>query len=142
MKFLYPAMIACMTFMFAAPAYADKAAYCAAYARDFADALTKDKSLWQHKYDIALGACLGTKPPREAQVKAAPKSQKKVVVKRNVDPPKAVAVTPTENAPIKLVEGSSDWKTYCANKYTSFNPKTGTYTSKTGVERKCSVSAN
>ena len=41
------------------PAWADKPAYCAAYARDFADARSREKPMWQHKYDIALQACLG-----------------------------------------------------------------------------------
>jgi BA14K-like protein len=39
----------------------------------------------------------------------------------------------------KLQPGSEAWNNYCINKYASFNAKTGTYTSKTGVARKCVV---
>ncbi len=124
----------------ATPAWADKPAYCAAYATDFANARAKEKLLWQHKYDIALEACLQTEKIKAISDGPAPKiltpKVKKIVAEKSVpEPAAAPAVTAT-----KLVVGSDDWKIYCANKYTSFNPKTGTYMSKTGVERKCTVS--
>jgi BA14K-like protein len=130
MNILRPAF---MLLLFATPAMADKPAYCAAYARDFADARSHEKPMWQHKYDIALQACLG--PPAPTIIKVVkPAKPKKVETPIAVDEPLP--------KPTQLVAGSEDWNTYCANKYTSFNPKTGTYMSKTGVERKCVVSAS
>jgi BA14K-like protein len=116
------------------PALADKPAYCAAYARDFADARAKDKVLWQHKYDITLQSCMGDPKPTIERVQAVAKKK-----------PVAKIAEPTPAPVVQIaspVAGSADWNIYCANKYTSFNPKTGTYMSKTGVERKCVVSAN
>ncbi len=116
------------------PALADKPAYCAAYARDFADARAKDKVLWQHKYDIALQGCMGEPKPVAVSV---PAIVKKKVVEKIVEP--NPVLVPQK---LGLAAGSADWNIYCANKYTSFNPKTGTYMSKTGVERRCVVSSN
>lgn len=129
------------------PAFADKTDYCAAYARDFADARTRDKPIWQHKYDIALQGCL-TEPQRSEVVK--PPASKPVAPKTKVVeiiPPEPeinpVVVKPVVKAKfVRPVPGSEAWKTYCAQKYTSFNAKTGTYISKTGVERKCLVTNN
>lgn len=121
----------------APPAWADKPAYCAAYARDFADARAKDKDLWQHKYDIALADCLDA--PQQ-KVAAAPMAKKKASAK--VKTAEVAKPEPAPTAAPKLLAGSADWNIYCANKYASFNVKTGTYLSKTGVARKCLVSAN
>ncbi len=125
----------------ATPAMADKPAYCAAYATDFANARAKDKELWQHKYDIALDACLQTEKVGQVSENPAPKlsTPKKKKEKVIVAEPVPATEAPVTSPP-KLVVGSEDWNIYCANKYTSFNPKTGTYMSKTGVERKCVVS--
>lgn len=161
----------------ATPALADRPAYCAAYATDFANARAKEKVLWQHKYDIALEACMPSEKSAQAGVKPAAKvlapkviaplepkavvaeepqaaaaeapkivaseeskitkkARTKKVVKND---PATPATTPSDAAP-KLLAGSDDWNAYCANKYTSFNAKTGTYMSKTGVARKCVVS--
>ena len=129
------------------PAFADKTDYCAAYARDFADARTHDKPIWQHKYDIALQGCLAepkqvevAKPP--AIKPMAPKTKVVEIIppEPEIDP---VVVKPVMKAKFVRPEpGSEVWKTYCAQKYTSFKVKTGTYTSKTGVERKCLVTNN
>jgi hypothetical protein len=132
MNILRPAIL---LLLFATPAWADKPAYCAAYARDFADALTKEKPMWQHKYDIAIQACLGTPIQQPAQT---PIKILKTTKPKKVEVP--IAAAEPAPKPTKLVAGSEDWNTYCANKYTSFNPKTGTYMSKTGVERKCVIS--
>jgi BA14K-like protein len=121
-----------------APAFADKAAYCKAYARDFADQSAADETQWQHKYQIANSACMAkhispkplvfrpARPPSTLPPKPAP------IVK--AIEPKPVAVKP-----VALTAGSPEWNNYCAKKYVSFNAKTGTYKSKTGVERKCIV---
>jgi BA14K-like protein len=135
----------------AAPAFAAKSDYCAAYARDFADARTKDKPIWQHKYDIALASCMAEPKKAEAVKPATPK---KVAVKPKPEviiPPEPVPETvKVETPPYKDVStprsakpepGSDAWNKYCTKKYSSFDIKKGTYTSRTGVERKCLVTA-
>ena len=117
---------------FAGPAFADKAAYCQAYARDFSDQATTDKALWQHKFQIALDACLA----QGKQAVKAPAPKKLVVSKPAPQPEKAVVAKPASTV---LVAGTPEWNSYCAQKYTSFIPKTGMYLSKTGVARKCLV---
>ena len=146
---------------FGGAAHADQAGWCAAYARDFADSRTTDKVLWQHKYDIAQKSCL------DNEVTAAPVAEvtKKVeapvadVAKKVEVPPIKVAAIPAANpvakppakpaAPAPVVPektkvasgppeiGSAEWNAYCAKKYSSFDAKTGTYQSLTGVQRKC-----
>lgn len=119
----------------AGPALAAKADYCAAYARDFADARTKDKPLWQHKYDIALAACM-VEPTKSVVAKPAPPKQFAPKIEPEpIIPPEPIMV----EKPAKLVAGSPEWNDYCIKKYNSFNIKKGTYLSRTGVERKCLV---
>lgn len=132
-----------------APALADKAAYCKAYARDFADQSSADQTQWQHKYQIAIDACLTkhvaptTKPmvfrPKTKNIVPAAPVAKPAVAQAVAKPPVAKPVTKPASQPATLVQGSAEWNDYCANKYVSFNAKTGTYQSKTGVERKCVV---
>ena len=125
---------------YANPAFATKADYCAAYARDFADIQTQDKTLWQHKYDIAKDECLA-EPKAAAQViRIKSKSTPKTTSSIAVVPAEPLSTPAPANAKQKLEPGTDDWNNYCANKYTSFSAKTGTYTSHTGVERKCVVS--
>jgi hypothetical protein len=123
--------------------FASKADYCAAYAHDFANGQTQDKALWQHKYEIAMTDCLGesaaAEPVNTTKVKTAVKTksvEQKVAsaTSKIVKPLIARAATQT-----KLQPGSEAWNNYCTNKYASFSAKTGTYTSKTGVIRKCIV---
>ncbi len=132
-----------------APAFADKAAYCKAYARDFADQSSPDQTQWQHKYQIAIDACLTkhvaptTKPmvfrPKTKNMVPAAPVEKPVVVQAVTKPPVAKPVIKPAALPTALVQGSAEWNDYCTKKYVSFNAKTGTYQSKTGVERKCIV---
>jgi hypothetical protein len=119
--------------------------YCAAYARDFADQIKQQEPLWQHRYAIAEKSCLlrfTSEEPPIAKVKQKTKS--KLVVKPK---PPAPAVTPqpapeqVAKATAKPQPGSPEWTDYCKKKYVSFNEKKGTYLSKTGVERKCLVTA-
>jgi hypothetical protein len=154
MPFVVLVMLA-STGLWVAPAVADKAGYCQAYARDFSDSRATDKSEWQHKYDIALDACLagGTKAAAEqAPAQPAPGTPKAVVAKPVVKAPQpakpaeAADQTPvpivqpaSESALPKLVVGSPEWNDYCAKKYTSFSAKTGMYLSHTGVSRRCLV---
>ena len=134
---------------YANPALATKTDYCAAYARDFADAQSVDKTLWQHKYDIASEACLAEPKAIVQPIKTKLKSKKstksfeskKSVTEPQITVPAEPQTTSTlASAKLKLETGSDNWNTYCANKYTSFNVKKGTYTSHKGVERKCIVS--
>ena len=152
---------------FAGPALADKAAYCQAYARDFSDQTATDKAMWQHKFQIALDACLGqgkqvakepapkkpivTKPEKPVVAESAPEPEKPVVAKpapklekvaaaKPAPKPKKTAVAKPPSA--ALVAGTPEWNSYCAQKYTSFNPKTGMYLSNTRVARKCFVPSN
>ncbi len=120
-----------------APALADKAAYCQAYAKDFSDQRTTDKVTWQHKYQIALDACLVShkgilaKPTLVAAPPPKPPVQKAEPVAKPVKPAPAAAT--------ELAAGTPEWNDYCAKKYTSFNAKTGMYLSHTGVPRHCLV---
>jgi hypothetical protein len=125
---------------YASPAFATKIDYCAAYARDFADAQTVGKALWQHKYDIANGACLAEPKSVVQAIKVRPKSKKPMTEPQIAVPVEPQTTPASASAKLKLEPGSENWNNYCANKYTSFNAKTGTYTSHTGVERKCIVS--
>lgn len=125
---------------YANPALATKTDYCAAYARDFADAQSVDKALWQHKYDIANEACLAGPKAAAQPVKTIPKSKKPLTETQTTEPAEPKTTSTPASAKVKLETGSDNWNTYCANKYTSFNAKTGTYTSHKGVERKCIVS--
>ena len=118
--------------VFAAPAMADKAAYCQAYARDFSDQATTDKTLWQHKFQIALDACLA-----QGKQTAKPSATKKKVASEPAPKPEKAIIAKT--ASTALVAGTPEWNDYCTKKYTSFIPKTGMYLSKTGVARKCLV---
>jgi BA14K-like protein len=108
--------------VFAAPAHANKLEYCKALAQDFADARSVDETSFQHKYNISYRACMG---------------EPQVMKKKSLPTKKTTAA-----GPLGLVPGSNDWNIFCANKYASFNPATGTYKSYTGVERKCVVSLN
>ncbi len=121
--------------IFAGPALADKAAYCQAYARDFSDQATTDKTLWQHKFQIALDACLAQ--GRQAAKASVPK---RIAAAKPAPAPEKVIVTKTPSA--TLVAGTPEWNSYCAKKYTSFTPKTGMYQSNTGVARKCMVTSD
>ncbi|MEP6827818.1 MAG: hypothetical protein ABJA10_07065 [Aestuariivirga sp.] len=123
--------------LFASPALADKAAYCQAYARDFSDQTATDKATWQHKFQIALDACLAghKQVAKSAPVKAVAPA-KQAVAKPAPAPQEPVDVKP---ASATLVAGTPEWNDYCTKKYTSFSEKTGMYMSKTGVARKCLV---
>jgi hypothetical protein len=147
MKFYTLSLFAAAMFIANAPhAFATKSDYCSAYAHDFADGHSQDKLVWQHKYEIAMSDCLGE--PAAAQTVSTPKTKtivkaKKLEQKIASAPSKIVKqIQPAPSASAtqtKLEPSSEAWNNYCANKYASFNAKTGTYTSKTGVARKCVV---
>jgi hypothetical protein len=53
--------------------------------------------------------------------------------------PETPAKPAKKNAELEI--GSMAWLDYCDKKYASFNRKTGTYTSHSGVARRCVVTA-
>ncbi len=141
-----------------APAKADTADYCAAYARDFADAGKRDEAVWQHRFENAKSACT-LQFTAVVTVAARPKVVVPVTAKLKADVaasinPEAVLARPVtkstkkqlvakvKSATRKLEPGSDAWLDYCDNKYASFNRETGAYMSRTGVERKCLVTAD
>jgi BA14K-like protein len=147
MKFYALSLLAAMMVFAIVPrAFASKADYCSVYAHDFADGHSQDKAVWQHKYEIAMTDCLGenstvetVSTPKTKRVVKAKKIEQKVAavqtkIVKQTQPTPASSATQT-----KLQPGSEAWNNYCTNKYASFNAKTGTYTSKTGVNRKCVV---
>jgi hypothetical protein len=79
-------------------------------------------------------AILPDEPPPPSRKKKKKKPEEGVIVLPDTPPP------PKRNQ--KLTEGSLAWLDYCDRKYASFNRATGTYTSHSGVERKCLVTAN
>jgi BA14K-like protein len=130
-------------------AHADVKDYCAAYARDFADHVQKQNAEWQPRYDNAEASCLARLsydviPPPKAKTK--PKVQKAVSQKPPKVAPAPVEEVETEAKAMKPAAkpetGSPEWLAYCQKKYVSFDAAKGTYLSKTGVERKCLVTAD
>ncbi len=145
-------------FPVAEPAKADTADYCAAYARDFADAGKRDETVWQHRFDNAKSACL-LQFTAVVPVVAKPKPAVPVAAKleanvaASIDPEAVLARPVTKSEKKERVvlakasgkkpePGSDAWLDYCDGKYASFNRETGTYMSRTGVERKCLVTAD
>ena len=141
---------------FAGAAHADQAGWCAAYARDFADSHATDKVLWQHKFDIAQKSCLDNEVAGAPVADVAKKPEAPVTTAKKVEPqPVKVEAIPAANPVAKVAApepavpaktktasgapevGSAEWNAYCAKKYSSFDAKTGTYQSLTGVKRKC-----
>jgi hypothetical protein len=127
------------------PAQADVAAYCAAYARDFADQSDKQQFNWQHRYDNAEAGCMERFANDVAKAPSKPKPQVEKVktkpavkLKQPTEPPQQQAA----KAVPKLAVGSAAWKAYCKKKYVSWDEKTLTYRSLTGIERKCLVTAD
>jgi BA14K-like protein len=137
------------------PAWADVAAYCAAYARDFADLTDRQSPRWQKRYDNAETDCMqrfATQAIKPVKPKAKPS---RTAEKPKTEKPKvAAAPAPKLKQPEeskqekavktvpKLVAGSPEWLAYCDKKYVSFDKAKGTYLSKSGLERKCLVTAD
>jgi hypothetical protein len=127
--------------------YANIPDYCAAYARDYADMGEKSTD-WQRRHDDAQASCITRFSAFAATpVKAKPKPKVVAVAKpieAKLEPKKQ---TPPETKIVakstpKLETGSSEWIAYCKQKYVSFDESKGTYLSKTGVERKCLITAD
>jgi hypothetical protein len=147
-------LIVCVAFLgfCAVPAHAAIEDYCEAYAIDFANLERKDRERWQTRHDNAKSDCLlrysaaapepAAKPAEKPKSKAAEKPVPKPVAKPKLPKPAPVVEEKVAAAIPKLKPGSPQWTAYCKKKYTSFNVAKGTYTSKTGIERKCLVTAN
>jgi hypothetical protein len=125
------------------PAKADAASYCDFYAKDFADGSKSEGDAWQQSYDGAHADCLaqygsGATPPA---AKAQPIARRaKPAAPRK--PAGAAPATPANAVLDKgkgLVPGTPAWNSYCARKYTSFDPATGNYKAMSGRMRKCQV---
>lgn len=136
--------------VFVPQAQANSQTYCEMFAKDFADVRTTDVDLWQKSFRNAFNDCMNQYTA--AAPVAAPKKplQKQAAVPaKPVEPAtEATTETPAETATqaaavvkakLALEPGSAAWNEYCAAKYKSFNPDTGTYSSLTGKERRCLV---
>lgn len=134
-------------------ARASVADYCAAYARDIADQWTPKTAEWQTRYDEADAACnfrythdaapARAKKPKAAIAAVKPKAQPAAKPKpASVIKPKAPPTEKVAKAIPNLVAGSPEWTAYCKKKYVSFDETKGTYQSKSGIERKCLVTAD
>ena len=115
--------------IFSTQAFADVQSYCEVYGRDFANGKASDVDAWEDHFRNAFGDCMIR---YAAGVGAA---AKKVVVVPARDSSRK------KRTPI-LAAGSIAWNNYCASKYASFNPATGTYKSHAGKQRPCLVPSN
>lgn len=121
-----------------APASASSQNYCEMFAKDFADTRTTDVDLWQISYRNAFNDCMNQ------YTAAAPAAAPKKKLQTQAAAPLNEEETSTQVAAVvkpklTLEEGSEAWNEYCAAKYKSFNPDTGTYNSHSGKERRCLV---
>lgn len=137
-------------------AFATPEDYCAAYARDFADAGLASPEIWQQRYDNASSVCMYqftpqtniVAKPQKSEPKLQPRVKAKIIVAAKPKPMERLTepdalVEPVANTPVaKLEPGSAEWLDYCARKYVSFSREKGTYVGKSGAERKCLVTAD
>ena len=126
------------SFAFTVQASASSQTYCEMFAKDFADGRTTDVDLWQISYRNAFNDCMNQ------YTAAAPVAAPKKALQKQAAVPLAAPETSEEAAAVvkpklKLEPGTEAWNEYCATKYKSFNPDTGTYNSHTGKERRCTV---
>jgi hypothetical protein len=126
------------SFAFAVQSSANSQAYCELFAKDLADGRTTDVELWQISYRNAFNDCMNQ------YTAAAPAAAPKKQLQKQAAVPLAAPETSEEAAAVvkpklKLEPGTEAWNEYCASKYKSFNPDTGTYNSHTGKERRCIV---
>ena len=126
------------SFAFTVQASASSQTYCEMFAKDFADGRATDVDLWQISYRNAFNDCMNQ------YTAAAPVAAPKKALQKQAAVPLAAPETSEEaaavvKAKLKLEPGTEAWNEYCAAKYKSFNPDTGTYNSHTGKERRCIV---
>jgi hypothetical protein len=124
--------------LFSSPGLAGSQTYCEILAKDTADGRTTDVELWQISYLNAFNDCINQ------YTATAPVAAPKKALQKQAAVPLAAPETSEEAAAVvkpklKLEPGTEAWNEYCAAKYKSFNPDTGTYNSHTGKERRCTV---
>ena len=124
--------------LFSTLGLASSQTYCEMFAKDFADGRTTEVDLWQISYRNAFNDCM------IRYTAAAPVAAPKKALQKQAAVPLAAPETSEEAAAVvkpklKLEPGTEAWNEYCAAKYKSFNPDTGTYNSHTGKERRCIV---
>lgn len=109
------------------------------FAKDFADTRTTDVDLWQKSYRNAFNDCMNQYTA--VAPAAAPKKQlqKQAAAPLNESETATAVAAVVKPKKLELEEGSEAWNEYCAAKYKSFNPDTGTYNSYNGKERRCVV---
>jgi hypothetical protein len=112
--------------------------YCEMFAKDFADTRTTDVDLWQVSYRNAFNDCMNQYTAVAPAAAPKKKLQKQAAAPMN-EQETSVEVAAVEKPKVELEPGSEAWNEYCAAKYKSFNPDTGTYNSHTGKERRCVV---
>ena len=132
------ALATLMASLFSTLGLASSQTYCEMFAKDFADGRTTEVDLWQISYRNAFNDCMNQ------YTAAAPVAAPKKALQKQAAVPLAAPETSEEAAAVlkpklKLEPGTEAWNEYCAAKYKSFNPDTGTYNSHTGKERRCIV---
>jgi len=139
MRKLYVFVCVFVSGIFSTQAFADVQSYCEVYGQDFANGKTPDVDAWEANFRNAFGDCMtqyaavsGVEAPAG---KVANKAAQKVVVVPARDSSRK------KRTPI-LTTGSVAWNNYCAGKYASFNPATGTYRSHSGKQKPCLVPSN
>ena len=123
---------------FTTHAIANSQTYCEVFAKDFADGRTLDVDQWQKSYRNAFNDCMNQYTAATPVVAPKKPLQKQAAVPLNPQDTSVEAAEVVKPAPV-LKPGSEAWNEYCAAKYVSFNPDTGTYNSHTGKERRCVV---
>jgi hypothetical protein len=105
------------------------------------DVTTKPKEKLKKTKPIRIEAPMVAVAP-EPEKKPKKKTKKAEVAEATTADATTEQTVAVPTAKAKLAPGSSAWLDYCERKYTSFNRDKGTYRSKTGVERKCLVTAD
>ena len=132
------ALAALTSGVLATQAAASSQSYCEVFAKDFADGRTADVDQWQKSYRNAFNDCMNQYTAVTPVVAPKKPLQKQAEVPLNQQEASVEAAEVVKPAPA-LAPGSEAWNEYCAAKYKSFNPDTGTYNSHTGKERRCLV---
>ena len=119
---------------FSTQALADTQSYCEIFGQDFANGKTSDVDIWEVNFRNAFGDCMA-QYAGDAKIEALPRK----VTQKDV---KKVVIVPAKDFSRKkrrtiLQPGSIAWNNYCAAKYSSFNPATGTYRSHAGKGKPC-----
>jgi len=162
MKGILPVIVASVIGFAVVPASADVKTYCQAYARDQANHRLTGNALlnggapkmtpeeWGDANSRAMADCMALyeakaeKQPEQQAAPPPPEPPKPAVAKKIRKPAKPIRKKTVTVAATtaNLVPGTDAWNDYCDKKYSSFDRKTGTYTSKTGKTRPCRVTGN